>query len=136
MSTIIPITKVIQGDDFLESIIVLDTTSTPIPLSNMVDYNAYIYTKDDTGVKTLLYIYRKTQVSGSGDFPIQTIDTNTQGILLSRAQTSTLADKTKLYIQSAILIPSASFYETGEQKNSQEAILCEIISSPYPSTWI
>ena len=109
-------TKVIQGTDFLSTIVLNDDFNNPYPSS--------------PPKKTNVFTYRKTQIGN--DYPIQTIDSVTQGILLSREQTLLVKPGSVLYIESVILLPGASFYENSLQKVGNDIILCEIIASPNP----
>ena len=125
-------TKVIQGTDFLSTIVLNDDFNNPYPLATFSDYQAYIYTRDTSSPpkKTNVFTYRKTQIGN--DYPIQTIDSVTQGILLSREQTLLVKPGSVLYIESVILLPGASFYENSLQKVGNDIILWEIIASPNP----
>lgn len=127
-------TKVIQGTDFLSTIVLNDDLNNPYPLATFSDFQAYIYTKDTSTPpkKTNVFTYRKTLIGN--DYPIQIIDTFTQGILLSRDQTLLVKPGTVLYIESVILLPGATFYENSLQKIGNDVCLCEIVASPNPKS--
>ncbi len=124
--------EVIQGTDFTITIVVNDDNGDPILLSNMQDYQAYIYYYRNT-TKTNLFTFKKTP--GISDSQIIALDTTTQQIILNRQQTL-IAPLTELYIESVVLLPGSSSYINSFEKIGNDQLLCKIVPSPNPKSMI
>lgn len=122
--------EVIQGTDFTMTIVLNDNNGNPIPLSNMVDYQAYIYYYKNNS-KTNFATFKKTPVGN--DSQIVALNATTQQIILNRQQTLT-APLGELYIESVILLPGSSSYINSNEKIGNDQLLCKIVQSPNPKS--
>lgn len=123
---------IIQGQDFGPiAIVAKDDNGNPYGLSNLIDYQAYVYYVSN-GIKNPLLTYKLNPLPSTDDKSFITLDSNTFGFILDRDDTASFPVG-ELYVQIAIMATASAVFDSSQQKFGIDFLIGNMIQSPYPT---
>jgi len=120
--------EVLQGNDVPQRTFKIKVGGVVQPISSFSDYHIYLY-QINNGKHKEVAVYKKTP--GTGEYPINAIDTNTIGFVVGRAITKTITGD--LYAEIRTQATAGSEFESSLKNAGAKAFhVARILESTRP----